>query len=358
MRAVHLHGPGDLRIDEVEENPVAEGTVRVDIAYTGICGSDLHEYEIGPVPIRAEDADHRIPESAWDDYLPKPMGHEIAGTVAEVGEGVDSLAVGDRVALNMVAACGACRYCAEGNYHLCAAGDGAVVSSRGFAPSAVVPASMAVPVPEGVSLRHAALAEPLAVSLHGVRRSGMTSGDRVAVFGAGPIGLGVVAGAADAGAREVYVSEPRVARREAAEALGADLVLDPTETDARERILAETNGVEVSFECAGVDATLTDALRSTKYDGTVVVLSVFEEEAEIHPNDLMQAERTLVGSFGFQGGPMAPWSEFSAGLDAMADGRIDPEPLLTDTVPLEETDAAFERLRRPDSDQIKVLVEP
>jgi len=354
MQAVYLHGPGDLRVDEVDRRPVTEGTVRVDVAYTGICGSDLHEYEVGPVPIRAEESNHEIPASEWEEYLPKPMGHEIAGTVAAVGDEVEAVAVDDAVTLNMVLACLSCRYCAEGKYHLCAAGDGRVVSSRGFAESIVVPASTVVPVPDGVSLRHAALAEPLGVSLHGIERAGLGTGDRVAVFGAGPIGLGVVAGAAAAGVREIIVSEPRAVRRAAAEALGADTVLDPTDTDVRGAVCE----ADVAFECAGVDRTLTDALRSTKHDGTVVVLSVFEEEATIHPNDLVQAERSLVGSFAFHGGPLADQSEFGVALGLLADGRIDPEPLITDVVSLAETEAAFERLREPDSDQIKVLVEP
>ncbi len=358
MDAVYLHGPGDLRIDDVEPYTVSEGTVAVDIEYTGICGSDLHEYEVGPVPIRAEGADHSIPETEWDEYLPKPMGHEIAGTVSGVGDEVDDLRIGDRVTLNMVAACHDCRYCATGKYHLCERGDGGVVSSRGFADRIVVPSSMAVPVPDDVSLRHAALAEPLGVSLRGVRRAGVGPTDRVAVFGAGPIGLGVIAGAAAAGIRDIYVSEPRAARREAATALGADVVLDPADIDMVEYIQRETDRVEAAFECAGTATTLTDALRSTAYGETVVVLSVFEEEVPIHPNDIMQAERELVGSFGFQGGPLVSQSEFTAALDLIADGRIDPEPMITETVPLNGVESAFEELRDPESDRIKVLVEP
>jgi len=194
MDAVYLHGPGDLRVDTVEQHDVSTGTIAVDIEYTGICGSDLHEYEVGPVPIRAEATGHSIPESEWGEYLPKPMGHEIAGTVSDVGENVDDVQVGDRVTLNMVSSCHNCRYCAAGKYHLCERGDGGVVSSRGFADRIVVPSSMAVHVPDEVSLRHAALIEPLGVSLRGVRRSGLDPTDRIAVFGAGPIGLGVVAG--------------------------------------------------------------------------------------------------------------------------------------------------------------------
>ncbi len=358
MDAVYLHGPGDLRVDDVEQHDVSTGTIAVDIEYTGICGSDLHEYEVGPVPIRAEATDHSIPESEWDEYLPKPMGHEIAGTVSDVSETVDDVQVGDRVTLNMVASCHDCRYCAAGKYHLCERGDGGVVSSRGFADRIVVPSSMAVHVPDEVSLRHAALTEPLGVSLRGVRRSGLEPTDRIAVFGAGPIGLGVVAGAAAAGAREIYVSEPRATRREAAKALGADVVIDPTAVDAVEKIQRETDRVDVSFECAGTATTLTDALRSTAYGETVVVLSVFEEEVPIHPNDIMQAERELVGSFGFQGGPLVSQSEFSTALDLIADGRIDPEPMITKTVSLDAVESAFESLRDPETDQIKVLAEP
>lgn len=356
MRAVYLYGPEDLRLRDVDPHDLLEGRVRVDIAYTGICGSDLHEYASGPVPIRSPETGHSIPDSEWDEYLPKPMGHEIAGTISAVGEGVEGLEAGDQVTLNMVAGCHDCRYCADGRYNLCEAGSGTVVTSRGFAESIVVPASMAIPIPEGLSLREAALAEPLGVSLRGVRQADIDAGDRVAVFGAGPIGLGVVAGAAATG--EIYVSEPRAARREAADALGADVCIDPTEEDALEHILTHTDRVEAAFECAGREGTLTDALRSTAYGGRTVVLSVFVDEVSLHPNDICQTERELVGSFAFSGGPRAPRSEFSAAMELMADGHIDPEPFITDTVSLSKVEETFESLHDPESDQIKVLVEP
>lgn len=359
MDSVRLHGPGDLRVDEVPEFPVDDGMIRVDIEYTGICGSDLHEYRIGPVPIRAEDEDHVIPESEWDDHLPKGMGHEIAGVVSEVGAGVENVAVGDEVTLNLMGACGECQYCAEGKHNLCEGGDAAgPPPSLGFAEDLVVPAATAVPVPDGVPVRHAALTEPLSVSVRGVRRSDVTVGDSVAVFGSGPIGLGVVAGAKAAGASEIYVSEPNAARRDVAAEMGADHLLDPTEVDARTEIREATGGVDVAFETAGVSPALTDALRATKHDGTVVVLSVFEEEATIHPNDLMQAERKLVGSFAYDGGPLAASGEYGTVLDLLADGRIDPEPMISGTVDLDGTVGAFESLLESDTDHVKVLVSP
>jgi len=352
MQIAQLYGPKDIRVTEAEEPDVEPGTIRVDIAYTGVCGSDVHEYKIGPVPIRAEADDHEIPESEWDEWLPKPMGHEFSGTVSEVGDGVEDVAVGDEVALNILLACGECQYCRVGKPQLCTAFDGQVVNSQGFADSIVLPASAAAPVPDGVSLRHAALTEPLSVSVHAVRRSGVRVGDSVAVFGAGPIGLGIVDAAESAGAGQIIVSEPREARRQTARELGADQTIDPRETDPIEFVKAETDGgADVGFEVAGVDVALTQALRSTKYDGTTVVVSVFEDEATFHPNDVMQAERNVVGSFGYQ-------NEFPITLRMMADGRLDPETFITGEVDLADTDEAFRQLTEPDSDHVKILVKP
>lgn len=359
MRLARLHAPGDLRVDDVERPGLTPGAVRVEVAYTGICGSDLHEYESGPVPIRAEATNHELPDDRRERLLPKPMGHEVSGTVVEVADDVDGVAAGDRVTLNTVRGCNDCRYCADGAYHLCDAASGHVVTTPGFADELVVPATTIVPVPDEVPLRHATVVEPLSVSAHGVRESGLQLGDATAVFGAGPIGLGVVAWAKAAGARTVLVSEPRAARRTAAAALGADRVIDPGRSDVRSTVHEETDGgVDVAFEAAGAERTLTDALRSTAYGGTVAVLSVFEDFVPVHPNDIMQAERRLVGSFAFRGGPQAGRDEFAATLAHLADGRLDPEPMVSDVISLSAIEEGFERLRSPDSDAIKILVEP
>lgn len=358
MRLARLHEPGHLSVDEVDSRSVRPGTVRIDIEYCGVCGSDLHEYEHGPAPIRAEDRDHRIPRSEWDEHLPMPMGHEIVGTVTDVGEGVDRIAVGDRVTLCLILPCDDCRYCADGEYHRCERITGPV-ATPGFADSIVVPASTAVVVPDGVSARHAAVTEPLSVALHGVRRSGLTAGDTVAVFGAGAIGLGVVVAAVAAGARDVVVSEPRAARREVAVAMGADAVVDPTDTDPVAFVRERTDGgADVTVEAVGRSETFTQAIRSAVYGGTVAVLGVFVEEATVHPNDVMQAERTVVGSFAFRGGHQRDRGEFPAVLEMLADGRINPEPMISDVLPLSEVDTAFDRLLDPESDAAKLLIEP
>ena len=180
----------------------------------------------------------------------------------------------------------------------------------------------------------------------------MSLGDDVAVFGAGPIGLGIVDAAVAAGANRIFVSEPREARRKIARDLGADFVIDPREDAPISLFRKETNGgVDVAFEAAGISETFTQSMRSTKYDGTVVVVSVFEGDASIHPNDIMQAERTVKGSFGYA-------DEFPTTLQMMADGRLNPEKYVTGEVPLDDVDEAFQRLLEPDSDDVKILVSP
>lgn len=352
MQTAKLFGPEDLRLVDEQKAKLSPGTIRVDISNTGICGSDVHEYNIGPVPIRSEANNHAIPESEWDELLPKPMGHEIAGTVSEVSTEVEDVSTGEEVALNVLLSCGECRYCLEGKPQLCTAFDGTAVGSPGFADSIVVPANAAVSIPNGVSIEHAALAEPLSVSVHAVRRSAMQIGDTVAVFGAGPIGLGIVDAARSAGADSILVSEPRSARREAALELGADVTVDPRETNPVTHFKDETSGgVDVGFEVAGISETFSQTMRSTKYDGTIVVVSVFENEANIHPNDIMQAERTVVGSFAYD-------DEFPITLRMIADGRLTPEVFVTGSVSLEDVDQAFQRLTDPESSHIKILVEP
>jgi (R,R)-butanediol dehydrogenase/meso-butanediol dehydrogenase/diacetyl reductase len=359
MKAARLHGATDVRVDEIDEEPVPPEMVRVEVAYTGICGSDLHEYRHGPMPVRGERWDHEFPEGMADAYLPKKLGHEIAGTITEVGDGVD-VAVGDEVAVNPMIPCGACQYCEEGSYHLCNAYDETSMGVGGFAENVVVPADAVVPIPDGVSVRDAALTEPLAVSLHGVRQADVSPGDTVGVFGAGSIGLGAVAAAKSAGAARVLVSEPREARREAAATLGADELYDPAETDVRETVMEATDGgVDVAVEAAGVGGALRTAIRSTRYGGTIGLLGVYDEAVPIHPNDFNSTERELVGSLAYQSGPRTASGEFAAALEMLADGRLDPEPFVTGVVSLDDVvDEGFEALLDPDSHHVKVLVEP
>jgi (R,R)-butanediol dehydrogenase/meso-butanediol dehydrogenase/diacetyl reductase len=357
MRAAVYHGQEDVRVEAIDEQPLEPTAVRVEVDACGICGSDLHEYAEGPIAIPSDE-----PHPGTGESLPLPLGHEVAGRVAETGREVESLAAGDRVVVNPIIGCGDCRMCRAGQYYLCdtLVNVGIHGNGGGFADNLVVPAANAVRLPEEVPTEYGALVEPLSVALHAVRRSDLEVGDTVSIFGAGPIGLGVLQAAIAAGAERVYVSEPRAARREVAARLGATEVIDPTETDAVRRISAATDGgTDVAFEVAGVEATVTGAIRSTGKTGDVVVVSVYEEAVSLNLNYVMMAERTLTGSYGYRGGPRARTGEFETAIELLADGRIEAEPMVTGRIGLEEiVSDGFERLLDPESEHVKILVEP
>lgn len=353
MRAARYHSSRDVRVEDTEPSAVGPGEVRVDVAACGICGSDLHEYAHGPSTI--PDSPHPVTGAE----PPLTIGHEIGGTVAETGAGVD-VEVGTTAAVNPIVWCGDCRYCASGAYHLCTDGGFVGLScDGGFAESVVVSAEKVVPMPDGVSAETAALVEPFSVGLHAVHQADLDSGDSVAVFGGGPIGVTVAQAAAAANAGPLYLSEPRPKRREIAAASGVDAVLDPTATDPVERIASETDGgVDVAFEVAGLERTVNQAIRTTRAGGTVTVVSLFEDEVEFFPTDLVTRERTVVGTAAFEGGPLSE-REFGVTARGFADGTLEPERLVTSRIDLDDiVDGGFERLLDDGSDEMKILVEP
>jgi hypothetical protein len=209
-----------------------------------------------------------------------------------------------------------------------------------------------------VSLDHAALAEPYAVALHALRQSSVQAGDNVAVFGGGPIGLGIAQLSQLAGAGRVFVSEPQDGRRATAGKVGAES-LDPSEVSLVHEEAWETDGgVATAFEAVGVDAALNDAIRTPLKGGEVILVNVFVEPATVETNYLMMAERTITGALAYRTGPRAAEFEFASVLGIMADGRLDPEPLVTNRIDLSAVvESGFEALVAPD-EQVKILVSP
>ncbi|WP_423747487.1 2,3-butanediol dehydrogenase (plasmid) [Haladaptatus sp. SPP-AMP-3] len=356
MQAARWHGQRDIRVEEAEETSVGATDVRVAVDTCGICGSDLHEYAAGPIFIPEGE-----PHAVSGEKAPITMGHEFSGIVSEIGTDVDDLSKGDAVAINPILYCGDCRQCRQGTYHLCDSGGfiGLSGGGGGFAENVVVSAEQAVPLGEDVPLEHGALVEPLSVGLHAVRRSGISAGDTVAVFGSGPIGLSVIQCARAAGARRIFVSEPRAARRDRAADSGADHLIDPTEIDAVDEVRSSTDGgVDAAFEVAGIEATFNAALESTRPGGTVTVVSIWEETVNMPPNTVVLGERTLTGTLAYLGGPRSN-EEYGMVIDLLADGTLDPEPLVTDRIELDEiVDEGFESLLDESSDQVKIFVKP
>lgn len=353
MRAARYYGPRDVRIEDVDPDPVGANEVRVEVVACGICGSDLHEYTAGPIT---------IPEEAHpvtDEALPITIGHEIGGRIVETGENVVHKE-GTNVAINPIIWCGNCQYCVDGSYHLCQSGGfvGLSGGGGGFSENLVVSAEKVVPLPDGVSAESAALVEPFTVGVHAVERSGLRPGDSAVVFGSGPIGLTVLQAALAAGAEPVYVSEPRITRRELAAEYDADETIDPSETDPVSYIHDEIGGVDVAFEVAGVEQSFNQALTVTRAGGTTTIVSLFEGSISIEPNDIVVTERSVIGTAAFEGGPLSD-REFGTTIQNFASGKFDPDPMVTSRIDLEDIiGEGFERLLAEDSNEVKVLVRP
>lgn len=356
MKAARFYGERDIRIDEnVEPNAVGSTDVRIDVDACGICGTDLHEYE------RAEltpETDH--PETGAS--RPIVVGHEFSGHVSEVGDDVTRLEVGDPVTVHPNIPCHDCVYCADGAYNRCedALAIGLETGTGGFAESAVVPAQQVHVLPESVDLWEGALVEPLAVGLHAVRRSGMQAGDTVAVFGCGPIGLTALRAAEAGGAKRIFVSEPNEHRREIARRLGADVAIDPLEEDAVERVTDATDdGVDIAFEFAGVEPSVAAAIRSTRRGGAVTIGSLSEGTVALDLDEIVLNERELRGTFCYGFPPRSFRSEFDAIVQSLADGEIDTDAFATKRISLDDiVEEGYEELADPDTEHVKILVEP
>lgn len=347
MKAARWHGAKDIRVEEIDTPTPGPGEVAVKVAWTGICGSDLHEYMAGPIFIPVDD-NHPLSR----DKAPITMGHEYCGTVSQLGDGVSGISVGDRVAIEPIFACDRCPACREGKYNLCDSLGFVGLSGGhgGFAATSVVPARMVHKMPDGLSIEQGALVEPAAVALHAVRMSKIRAGDTAAVFGAGPIGLLVVEALRVAGAAQIHVVEPSPERRQKAMDLGATSAVDPMACDPVEQIRAATGGVHVAFEVTGVPSVLPQCIDSTRHEGQTLIVSIWEGEASFQPNTAVLKERQLQGTIAYR-------HIYPAVMELMQQGYFSAETLVTKRISIDQiVEQGFEALVAEKS-QVKILVE-
>jgi L-idonate 5-dehydrogenase len=326
MRSVVIHAAKDLRIEERAVEALGPGQVAVRIQAGGICGSDLHYFNhggFGTVRLRE----------------PMILGHEIAGTVAEVAPEVTAVAVGDRVAVNPSRPCRACRFCLKGQPNQCLNmrfyGSAMPMPhiQGGFRDVLVCDATQCV-VATRAPVTELALAEPFAVVLHALGRAGSLLGERVLVTGCGPIGALVVAAARFHGAAEIIVTdivdEPlAVARR-----LGADRTINTAaEPGALSGYGADKGQIGVMVECSGNERALRSGMEVVQPRGTIVQLGL-GGDVSLPQNMVVAKELAIVGSFRFH-------DEFALAVRLIDAGRIDLTPLLTGRFPMEDAMAAF-----------------
>jgi (R,R)-butanediol dehydrogenase/meso-butanediol dehydrogenase/diacetyl reductase len=352
MRAARFYAAKDIRIDDIPEpsEDLAPHQVLVEPQWTGICGTDLHEFIAGPIVTPSK------PHPLTGAELPQVLGHEFSADVVGIGSAVTNVAVGDRVSIMPLAYCRECYFCVRGLNHLCTR-MGCVGLSwpwGGFAARAIVDDYQAWRLPDNVSYEQGAMIEPAAVAAYGVSRGGVVPGDRVLVSGSGPIGALSVLAAYGAGASEVYLAEPNEKRATWAEGtLGAAAVLDPTSTDVPEWIKDRTGGlgVDVAIECSGSEPGLQAALYSVRTRGTVAQVGLHTKPAAIDGMRLSEREITLVGTWAYD---VHAWPRY---MEQVASGAFPVEKVITAKIGLDEVvTGGFEVLTDPNADQIKILV--
>ncbi|MDQ4501677.1 L-idonate 5-dehydrogenase [Sinomonas sp. ASV322] len=321
--AVVVHAAGDLRLDPIDPGESRELGPRdalVAVEYGGICGSDIHYAKHG---------------AAGLSILREPMvlGHEVAGRIAALGSEVAGFEVGQAVTIHPATVCGECEFCTSGRPNLCGSvrylGSAAYHphTEGAFAGLTVIPAGQLRAVPDGVSTRHAAVAEPLGVAIHAVNRAGDLAGKTVLVNGAGPIGVLVVAAARKAGAAHVVASDLAAGSLDVARRMGAHDVVNLAEG-------GELPATDVVFEASGAPPAVTSVLRAVKRGGIVVqVGNLPAGKLEVSLAELVFREIDYRGTFRFV-------DEISTALDYLADG-LDVEPILTHEFPVEEAVEAF-----------------
>jgi (R,R)-butanediol dehydrogenase/meso-butanediol dehydrogenase/diacetyl reductase len=341
MKALRWYAKKDLRYEDVPEPSPGPGQIKVKVNLAGICGTDLKEYTDGPVMIAT-------------DKVPLIIGHEFAGIIAELGEGVTKFKVGERVAAVGYWYCGECYFCKRGMYNICAkAGFTGLTSDGSMAEYVVIPGYAAYKLPDSVSDELGALVEPLSVSLHAVRQGNVRPGDTVAIMGAGTIGLGVLLAAKAAGAANIYVIDKVKGRGELALSMGATAFINPEDEDPEQRVKELTFGLgtDISFECIGVQATAQLAQKLARNGGTIVIVGVFAMPASIDFFDLMFHQKTIVGS------PIYV-HEAETVIALLANKSIDPGRLITSIVSLKgAVEKGFEKLIKDQEHEVKILLQ-
>ncbi|NPD69692.1 L-idonate 5-dehydrogenase [Lichenicola cladoniae] len=334
MFAAVLHGAHDLRVEHRDDRALLPGEARVRVACGGICGSDLSYFNKGGV------GDFRIRE-------PLTLGHEVSGTVIELAPQADlparaGVSVGTRVAINPSRPCLQCRYCREGRGNLCRnmrfLGSAALMPhvQGGFSENVVVRSDQCVPVPDSMSYRVAACAEPLAVALHAVSRAGTMVGRQVLIAGAGPIGLLCLAASLHAGAAGVTITDLCDPPLQVARAMGAastiNILADPEGLDREAR---QQDGFDIAIEATGAAASVSQLPLLVRPGGRIVQLGMLPPGAVPLPvNLLMAREIDMVGSFRFH-------DAFDIAVAALSSGRIDIIPILSASFPLRDAPEAF-----------------
>jgi len=340
MKAAMLYGPRDARVEEVDIPKLDNSEALVKVHSVGVCQSDIRAY-LGIYKRQL------FPPGRESYGL---SGHEWSGRVAEVGESVKGLSIGDRVVPEIILSCGTCKFCAKGITNLCR---NKTFVNRGYAEYAKAPARLLLTIPEGVSYEEAAFAEPIAVCLHTNDIVSPKPGDNVLIVGAGPMGLIHTQITRLSGAN-VIVSEVLQSRLDTAKQLGADATINPSNEDlvAKVRELTDGYGADAVICATGSRNALEDALTAVGSTGKVVLFggTYPPEKMQVDPNIIHYGEICVTGSYDHL--PV----HMHRALWLLKSRKIEVTSLISDTFGLERLREAFELAMT--SKALKILVKP
>lgn len=340
MKCVKLEGVKNLVVGDIDEPISQNGSVVIDVKKAGICGSDIHYWDVGE---------------------PKGLvlGHEFCGVVTDPGSRVD-LKVGDRITALPISPCGKCAACLTGNPQYCREtwtyATGLSLTNPGaLAKKMAIRPDMVLKVPDNVKDEEMAMVEPTAVGLHAIHLADIKVGQKVLVIGGGIIGLVSAMFAKMEGASLVVVSETNIKRAMKSVNLGvADKYYDATSEDFMKNVMADTNGngFDVVIECCGNDKAVSSALMTCRPGGTIVLVGVSLGAITIPTVVGVMSELTMKGAIAYTK------EEFQTCIDLIASKQIDVMKFVSDIVSLEEVQYAYERLTSGTDDAIKILVDP
>ena len=338
MKAGVFKEKGVLVVEDVPEPEIGPQDVLLQITHCAICGSDLHRYMYGMLS---------------PGFI---MGHEYSGKIVDKGKEVQTFQIGDRVTCGVTRSEGEISpvkdvFSFPARYTAKERGFMPELRSGAFAQYMSVNARRIMKIPDSLSNLEASLTEPLSVALHAVRLSEMRLGDQALVLGAGPIGLLAQQCISLAGARRIYVSETNPARRDVASRLGAYAVSDPVKSDLVEEVVLHTHfGVDLAFECAGANLTLQHSLEAVRASGRVIVIALAWEPVYCLPVDWVGREIEMKTSYGILS------HEWSMATWLLESKKIQAEPIISNVVPLEDIQKAFQELLNPNTTWVQAVV--
>jgi L-iditol 2-dehydrogenase len=338
MKAAFIEKPYEVKfIDAPEPKIEHPDEVKIKIAFTGICGSEVHAYK----------GTHstRLP--------PIISGHESSGIVAEVGPEVKNFRKGDRVIIEPQKSCGKCPDCLRGDYNVCP--DKAVLGTikwqGSFGEYIVAPEKAVLHMPDSISMEEGALAEPLAVAAHAVRISQVRLGTTILIQGCGPIGISLLAMCKLAGTGKIIMTDVAEYNMEIARKMGANVLINAKKQNVVEEVLAQTDGegAEVVFMAIGNSNILNEAVACTKRYGQIMEVAHFGSEPPFNARDFRWKELSMLGSY------MFVKKDFEITIDALASGQINAKPMISKIVPIEDCVAVMKMAHDRSEDFVKIL---